>query len=71
MKSNYTYEDVMKKAAAYGLLADMSDADRNLTMRNPDAGMTTIGMPPPTMPGLWLICGRKMPESNTAAIPAV
>ncbi len=42
MKSNYSYEDVMKKAAAYGLLADMSDADRNLTMRNPDAGMTVL-----------------------------
>lgn len=39
---NYTYDDVMKKAAAYGLLDSMSDADRNLTMENPDAGMTVL-----------------------------
>lgn len=42
MKANYTYEDVMKKAASYGLLDSMTDADKNLTLRNPDAGMTVL-----------------------------
>lgn len=39
---HYTYEDVMKKASAYGLLDSMSEADRQLTMKNPDAGMTVL-----------------------------
>lgn len=38
----YTYEDVMKKAQAYGLLDSMSEADRKLTETNPDAGMTIL-----------------------------
>lgn len=42
MKTNYTYEDVMRKAAEYGLLDSMSEADRNLSMSDPDAGMTIL-----------------------------
>ncbi|MBQ1252016.1 MAG: hypothetical protein IIY02_03785 [Firmicutes bacterium] len=42
MKTNYTYEDVMKRAAEYGLLDSMSEADRNLSMTDPDAGMTIL-----------------------------
>lgn len=39
---HFTFEDVMKKASAYGLLDSMSEADRQLTMKNPDAGMTVL-----------------------------
>lgn len=38
----YTYDDVIKKAQAYGLWDSMSDADRKLTEQNPDAGMTIL-----------------------------
>ena len=39
---HFTYDDVMKKASAYVLLDSMSEADRQLTMKNPDAGMTVL-----------------------------
>lgn len=44
MNTNYhfTYEDVLNKASAYGLLDSMSEADRQLTQKNPDAGMTVL-----------------------------
>lgn len=38
----HTYDEVMKKASAYGLLDTMSKADRALTQSNPDAGMTVL-----------------------------
>ena len=38
----YTYDDVIKKAQAYGLWDSMSEADRKLSAENPDAGMTVL-----------------------------
>ena len=40
--ATYTYDDVIKKAKDYGLLESMSEADRNLSRTDPDAGMTIL-----------------------------
>lgn len=40
--STYTYDDFMKKAAESGLWESMSDGDKVLAEKNPDAGMSIL-----------------------------